>query len=117
MAQKNALRLHYTDKKSGAGLQTLMSDIVPAHELWCIQRYAYEGSAATSGGNTRARTYVEGHGYKHYVSEKDGPSLATLYWDPDSIWLHEGERLAQEWDQAADGNVLDLYVNGYREEV
>lgn len=116
MAQRRALRLHYTDTKSGAGLQSLKSDIVPSGELWCIQRHSYEGSAATSGGNTRARVHIEGHGYKHYLSDKDGPTLALLYWDPDPVWLSEGECLVLEWDHAVDGNKLDLYIGGYRED-
>ena len=117
MAQKQSLRLHYTDTKSGAGLQTLRSDPVPAGELWCIQRHSYEGSAATSSGNTRARVHIEGHGYKHYISDKNEPTAALLYWDDAAVWLTEGERLVLEWDQAADGNKLDLYLDGYREEI
>lgn len=113
MAIKRAILIHEEEKAAAAALLTVKSRVVPPDQIWCIQRYAYEGSAVTSGGNTRARAYRGGHGYNHYLSEKDGPSADALYCDPDPIWLHPGEQLCLEWDQASINTIIKLFAEGY----
>ncbi|MCL5026641.1 MAG: hypothetical protein M1531_09155 [Chloroflexi bacterium] len=113
MAIKNALRKRYRQTFADAGLATLKSDPVPEDQVWCIQRHSVEGTLATSGGNTRLRTYIEGHGDKLYLNEEISPTANELYWDPDTIYLHPRERLALEWDQAQAGTILQLTLLGY----
>jgi len=117
MAKKNALRLHNSKTFSSAGLVTLETDPTPDNMIYCIQRYAWEIDKATSGGNTRVRSYLNGHGYKHYLAEEDGPTANALYWDADSIWLVPGESLALDIDEAQADTVAILNCTGYWTEV
>jgi len=113
MAVKRAILIHEEGKAAAAGLLAVKSQVVPPDQVWCIQRYAFEGSSATVGGNTRARAYKSGHGYNHYLSERTSPTANVLYWDPDPIWLHPGEQLCVEWDQAQLGALVKLFAEGY----
>jgi len=114
MPLASSIRIKVTRTASGAGLQVARTEPVPEGEQWVVERHTYEGSAATSGGNTRARTYIDGRGYNLYLKEQDGPSAGALYADADRVILSPSERLAVEWDEAASGNVLTLHVVGYR---
>jgi hypothetical protein len=113
MARKNALRLHNVKTFASAGLVTLETDPTPGNMTYCIQRAAWEISKVTSGGNTRARTYIKGHGYKHNLAEQDAPIANTLYWDADSVWLVPGESLALDIDEAQADTVAKLDATGY----
>lgn len=113
MAKKYALRLREKKTFASAGLATVYSDTVPPDQLWCIQLLSVEGNLTTSGGNTRARVYIDGHGYKHYVAEQDGPSADTLYWRAEPFWMIPGERIAVEWDQAQAATTVELLAMGY----
>lgn len=113
MAAKNGLRDRITETIASAGLAVVKGKPVPAGRIYCYQRIAWEIDKATSGGNTRCRLLVDGHGYNHYLSEQDGPTAAVLYWDADPIWLHPGERLGLEVDQAQASTVVQIYATGY----
>lgn len=113
MAKKSALRIHLSKTFASAGLATLETDPTPDGMTYCIQRVAWEISKATSGGNTRARLYIKGHGPKIYLSEQDAPVAATLYWDADPFWLVPGESLALDIDQAQADTVAKLDATGY----
>lgn len=113
MAIKNALRLRAKKTFSGAALKTLYSDRVEPDKLYCIQQTAWEISKATSGGNTRVRLYIAGHGYKHNLEEQDAPAADTLYTYNDPIWLIPGERLAIDIDQAQNATVAEMCLTGY----
>ncbi len=113
MAKKYALRIRKKKTFASAGLATVYSDIVPPDQLWCIQLLSVEGSSVTSGGNTRCRAYIDGHGYKHWLAEQDGPSAATLYWRAEPFWMVPGERLVVEWDEAQAGAVIEVQAMGY----
>lgn len=113
MAIKNGLRDRITGYISGAGLAAVKGDLVPAGKIYCYQRIAWEIDKATSGGNTRCRLYIDGRGYNHYLSEQDGPTAAALYWDADPVWLHPGEKLALEVDQAQATTTVQIYATGY----
>lgn len=116
MGKRYSLRLRYIKKFTSAGLASLYSDIVPPGQLWCIQLLSVEGDLTTSGGNTRCRVYIDGHGYKHYVSEQDGPSASTLYWRAEPFWMVPGERLVAEWDQAQINTTVEMLAMGYWKE-
>ena len=113
MALKRALRLRLKGTYTAAGLATLYSDFIPEGQLWCIQRLVVEGNLATSGGNTRCRVLIDGHGYKHHLAEQDAPSADTLYWIQDPFWLVPRERIAIEWDQAQANTTLEAFGTGY----
>jgi hypothetical protein len=113
MARKNALRLHNVKTFASAGLVTLETDPTPGNMTYCIQWYAWEISIATSGGNTRCRAYIKGHGYKHNLAEKVTPVANTLYWDADPVWLVPGESLALDIDEAQASTVAKLDATGY----
>ncbi len=105
-------RDHKRQNFADAALATLYSNEVPPGQIWHIERWAYEGDKITSGGNTRARMYVDGHGAKMYVDEQDAPAADTLYKGVDPLTLWPGERLALEWDQAQAATILQMYLHG-----
>ena len=113
MAKKYALRLHNQDTIASAGLATLETDPTPAGMTYCLQRIAWEISKVTSGGNTRARLYIKGHGPKIYLAEQDAPVANKLYWDADPVWLVPGESLALEIDEAQADTVAIMTCTGY----
>ncbi len=113
MAKKNALRLHKSKTFASAGLVTLETDPTPDNMTYCLQRMAWEISLATSGGNTRCRLYINGHGYKHNLSQQTTPTANVLYWDADPVWLVPGESLALDIDEAQADTVATLNCTGY----
>jgi len=108
----NGLRERYKKLIADAGLASLPSNKVPEGQTWHITRLAFEGSSVTSGGNTRARYYIDGHGDKLYLGEQDAPAADTLYKDPDPIDLLPGESLVLEWDQAQASTTLQMQLTG-----
>lgn len=113
MAIKNALRLRARKTFSGAGLATLYSDNVERDQLYCIQQIAWEISKATSGGNTRVRLFIAGHGYRHNLEEQDAPAADTLYTYSEPVWIVPGERIALDIDQAQASTVAEMCLTGY----
>jgi len=113
MAIKNALRLRAKKVFAAAGLQTLLSEYVESGKIYCVQQVAWEINLATSGGNTRCRLYIEGHGYKHYLAEQDAPTADKLYWYKEPVWLVPRERLALDIDQAQASTTAEMNMTGY----
>jgi len=113
MAIKNALRLRAKDVFSGAALKTLYSEYVEQGKIYCIQHVAWEINLATSGGNTRVRLFIAGHGYNHYLEEQQSPAADNLYTWNEKVWLIPGERLAIEIDQAQDATTAEMHMTGY----
>ena len=113
MAIKNALRLRARKKFASAALQTLLSEYVEQGKIYCIQQVAWEIDLATSGGNTRVRLYIDGHGYKHNIEEQDAPTADELYTYNDPLWLIPGERLAIDIDQAQANTTAEMCLTGY----
>lgn len=113
MAIKNALRIRARQLFAAAALQTLYSDYVEQGKIYCIQQVAWEIDLATSGGNTRVRLYIDGHGYRHNIEEQDTPTADELYTYNDPIWLIPGERLAIDIDQAQANTTAEMCLTGY----
>lgn len=113
MAIKNALRLRSKIVATANELTTLYSEFVEFGKLFCIQQVAWEIDAALSGGETRARLYIEGHGYKHNIEEQQDPAADNLYTYDDPIWLIPRERLAVDFDYAANEATAELCLTGY----
>lgn len=117
MARKDALRLREITKFASAGLQTLKTKPVEPGKIYCLEQIAWEIDKATSGGNTRCRLYIEGHGYKHNLAGQDAPSADTLYTYTKKPYLYPGERLALDIDQAQANTTAELCATGYWEAI
>lgn len=113
MAIKNALRLRAKKTFSSAGLQTLYAEKVKSNEIHCVQQVAWEIDKTTSGGNTRVRLFIDGHGYRHNIEEQDAPAAGELYTFQDPMWLMPGERLAIDIDQGQAGTTAEMCITGY----
>ena len=113
MPIKNAIRLRAKKVFASAGLQTLYSEYVDSAAIYCIQQVAWEIDKVTSGGNTRVRLYIDGHGYKHNLEEQDAPAASELYTYDDPIWLTPGERLAIDIDQGQASTTAEMCLTGY----
>lgn len=113
MAIKNALRERPKQTFTAAQLQTLFSEEVTHDKIYCIQHVAWEINKTTSGGNTRCRLYIDGHGYKHNLEEQDAPAANTLYTYHKPTWLIPGERLALDIDQAQASTEAEMCITGY----
>lgn len=113
MATKSALRLRSKKKFASSGLQTLYSDPVEHDKIYCFQQIAWEIDLATSGGNTRVRLYIDGHGYKHDLEEQDAPTANELYTYDTPVWLIPGEKLAIDIDQAQADTTAQMEMLGY----
>jgi len=113
MTVKNALRIPLQKKFTSNALSVLESEPVPVDKIYCIQQVAWEIDTATSGGNTRVRLFIDGHGYNHYIQEQDGPSTNTLYTYSIPLWLVPGEMLAIEIDYAGTNTVAKMWLTGY----
>jgi len=109
-----AIRIHVVGNIASAGLGTIQSDRVPEGEWWCVCRTEYEGNKTTSGGNTRARIYIGGHGPKFYLREQQSPSANNLYQVVNEFDLAPGEWVALEWDEAQADTDLNMYIIGRR---
>jgi len=107
------LRLHEVATIASAGLGTVRTVRVPEGQVWCIERTEYQGSSVPSGGNTRARVYIGGHGPKFYVREQQTPTAGNLYQVANEYHIYPGEWVAMEWDEAQADATLDLWVIGY----
>ncbi len=115
MARKDALRLPLTKLFASAGLQTLRSDPVPQGQIWCLESIAWEIDTVLSGGNTRCRLYVDGHGEKIDLEEQKTPAADNLYTYADVQYLYAGERLALDLDQAQASTTARMKAVGYIE--
>ena len=116
MAKTSGLRIDMDQLFSGAGVQRLLSTPVPEREWWCLRAIAWEINKATSGGNTRARLYVDrGAGQRHYLDEQLTPTADWLYTRSEDDWLWPGERLGLEVDQGQASTIVKLYAGGYSE--
>lgn len=111
--KKEALRIRKIETAGVAGLHTLRSGPVEWGQIWCVQRIAFETDTVTALGNTRARIFIEGHGYKHYLGEQDAPVAGRLYWMPEPVWLIPREQLCIEFDQAQAGAIMEMFLTGY----
>jgi len=108
------VRIHVVDTIASAGLGTISTSRVPPGERWLIERTEYEGDKTTSGGNTRCRVYIGGHGPKFYVKEQDGPSADKLYQIANEYSIYPGEWITLEWDEAQADTILNMYIIGKR---
>lgn len=113
MTEKKAYRARLQATASSASLTTLDSEKVESGEVVVLEQVAWEIDKVTSGGNTRARLYIKGHGYKHFLEEQQVPEADTLYTYNEILYLYESEQLALEIDQAQNATNIKMYLTGY----
>lgn len=117
MSKKDVIRLRARKLFSSSGLQTLYTNYVEQNSIYCLEQIAWEIDLATSGGNTRCRLYIDGHGYKHFLDEQLVPVANWLYTYTKKPHLYPGERLALEIDQGQASTTAELDATGYWEAV
>lgn len=83
--------------------------------LYHIARFGVEDE--TTAPSTDVRCYVKGHGYEHWLNEENSPAAGVLYWDVDGTFLVMGESLVARFTGADPADVLELYVEGWWEEL
>ena len=113
MAIKNALRLRVTGKQTSQGLFTLYTDKVESGKAYCFQDIVFSIDKVLEDGNSRARLYIEGHGYKHYLDEYSPILENGIYSYDRPLWLYEGERLALELDEVQANTTALMHIIGY----
>lgn len=115
MPHANFFRQRVT-KAAGSGAYTDVA-FGPAQpgRRYTITRLAVEDE--TSAPSTDIRVFVDGHGYPHYILEQNSPAAATLYWENEPTLLFEGESLVARFTGATLNDVLQLYVEGWWEEL
>lgn len=117
MARKDALRLRATATFASAALQTLYTDFVEPGMIGCLEQIAWQFDTALSGGNDRARLYIDGHGYKHQLAQASSPTEGKIYTYTKKPYLYPGERLALELDQGDSDNIAEMNITGYWEAI
>lgn len=75
-----------------------------------ITRVAVENETSTS---TDVRILVRGHGWDHYIEEKDTLAADTLYRENEPFHLSEGEDLVAKFTGVSVNDDLRFYVEGY----
>lgn len=115
MPQRHPFRLHRTLVALGGTYDEIEFGPILENRLYMITRHAVEDETHSPTGDIR--TYVKGHGYEHWENEQDSPGSATLYWDKDPVHLVMGESLVARITGATAGDVLQLYVGGWWEEL
>jgi len=111
MADKRPIRIREVTRASGGTFDYVQSKIVPPGEIWCLQGIAYENETGARG---TFRRYIEGHGYNHYLAEDTSPGAGELIFTDKILYLLPGERLVIRQASCTSGDVLSLYVHGYR---
>lgn len=111
--KKEPLRDRAGEKISSAGEYELKLERVERGKIVCYQRISWEIDKATSGGNTRCRLVIKGHGFDIPLAEQDAPAADTLYWFKENTWLYAGERIALIIDQAQAATQAEMNAIGY----
>lgn len=113
MARKSALRERAKKTTGSAGLVSVYTELVKPGKIYCVQQLAWTVDKTMSGGNTRVRLYIDGHGYNHLLEEQDAPVADTIYSYSEPVWLVPGERLGLELDQAQATTTVEIILTGY----
>ena len=84
---------------------------VEPERVYHVSRFAVEDEDSTPTGDIRVS--VDGHGYRHFLTEQDIPAAATLYWENEPTHLSEGESLTVRFTGATNNDSLQLYLEGF----
>jgi len=113
--ERHYFRQRQTLAAVGGAYDELEFAPVLAGRICHITRFACEDETDDLTGDLRV--YIKGHGYEHWLNEENTVTEDVLYWDVDGTFLTEGESLVARFTGATDGNVLELYIEGYFEEL
>jgi len=113
MARKSALRERVTDLIASAGLGTVRSQPVEHDKLYCWQQIVWQTDKVLADGNGRARLYIEGSGYKHFLCEWAPVAASRLYPYNEDVWLTPGERIALDLDHNQATTKVEINMTGY----
>ena len=116
MPHKKQLRITSHTTVSAAGIQEFYGPYVRYGQVWGVQRFTWETDKATSGGNTRARVYIDRMGVRFPIAEQDAPAADTLYSIVDPFYLVEGERIMIELDQGQATTTVESHLVGFEEQ-
>ncbi len=108
-AVERPLKIRRRLVSAGTEPTIITTDPVPRGELWRVNRYAW---SPETDQLDRARSYIRGHGYDHYIREWVAPANPFLYVDDVPVLLGESESLALTLDATDSGDVISLYVTG-----
>lgn len=111
MPDKIPLRIRERIAAIGGSYDYVKTDPVPDGEIWIITSLAYENETGARG---TFRRYIEGHGYNHYIAEKQSPAAAELIFTNDVLHLLPGERLTIRQASCTASDILSLYAMGYK---
>lgn len=111
MAEKMPIRIREVKLVVATDFEYVKTAVVPPGEIWCLQGIAYENETGARG---TFRRYIEGHGYNHYVAEHQNPEAGSLIFTDKLIYLLPGERLTIRQASCTAGDVLALYIHGYK---
>lgn len=109
--KKYPLRINIKKLAVDTTSEIIQSELVPSGELWCIQGHSYENETGTRGD---IRGYIERVGGDIPIWEQATPTLSTLYWTDDIVFLRESERLSVRQASCAANDVMRLRGHGYR---
>lgn len=115
MSHRNWFRTRRSKESAGGSYDDVSFGPVEPGRHYTIQRYAVEDENSALTGDIRV--FVAGHGYNHYLVEKDTPAAAELVWENEPTHLFEGETLTARFTGATSGDDLHLYLEGWWEEV
>ncbi len=115
MVHRDALRVPIRATITDAGLGLLRSPPVEEGRIWVVEILAWEVDKTMSGGNTRARLYIIGPGWEHYLEEQDAPAADTLYTYSETFRLYPTERVGLELDENQATTLAQMWITGYSE--
>jgi len=112
--KKLALRLRYIQISAGAATEEVKSESPQPGWQWCIQNAGFEDETSNF---SELRILIEGHGYNHWIEEQDNPLAGHLFTLDRDVFLHEGERLVARFSGTTSGDMLAMYLSGYKQKV
>lgn len=115
MDQRHPFRERRTVKAAGDTYDEVEFGPILENRLYEITRFAVEDETTAPTGDIRV--YVKGHAYNHPLVEEDYPVAATLYWETDPVIITMGESLVARFTGATASDVLQLYVEGWWQEL
>lgn len=111
MQKRHPYREIITVVSAAAAYDYLKTKLVAQGEIQVIETIAYENETGARG---TFRRYIERGSEKLYVAELQGPGLAELIFSDKTLTLLPGECLVVRQATCSSGDILRLYVTGYK---
>ncbi len=111
MQKRYPFREIITVISAAASYDYLKTKPVQSGEIQTIETVAYENQTGARG---TFRRYIERDNEALYVAEMQGPGLGELIFSDKTLTLLPRERLVVRQATCSSGDVLKLYVTGYK---